>query len=345
MAPLFLKKILYALSTVTLSSVMLGSLMLSSNSYAVPSSAVASFDYQKVLQEERTWAGLSSKTLRVGDIVWSYSEGGSPQKPTLLLIHGLASSRDTWNAVARLLTPYYHVIIPDLPSSGSTQVPENFDFSVPNVTENLRRFVEAAHIQNNLNIAGHSLGGTTAMLYASQYAFDTKSLFLIGTGGIFKSNNTNYLKNPIYLKQLIVSQPGDLDFIVKKVMYNPPFFPSIIKNEQEKILISQSQETSKIINQLTQLNKLYTPESFAKMLKSIEAPTLILWGKQDQIVNVEVATELKSLLKRAQPPILLNKVGHVPILEAPESVAENYLNFLEKTQHEQPPLSDQNIYK
>lgn len=81
------------------------------------------------------------------------------------------------------------------------------------------------------------------------------------------------------------------------------------------------------------------------MLKSIEAPTLILWGKQDQIVNVEVATELKSLLKRAQPPILLNKVGHVPILEAPESVAENYLNFLEKTQHEQPPLSDQNIYK
>lgn len=46
-----------------------------------------------------------------------------------------------------------------------------------NVTEQLRRFIEAAHIQDNLNIAGHSLGGTIAMFYASQYPFDTKSLF------------------------------------------------------------------------------------------------------------------------------------------------------------------------
>lgn len=344
MVPLFFKKLLHSASRLTLSCTLFSIVMLSTSSYAV-SSQTTTIDYQKVLQEERAWAGLSSKTLRVGDIVWSYSEGGSANKPTLLLIHGLASSRDTWNNVARLLTPYYHVIIPDLPSSGSTQVPENFDFSVPNVTENLRRFIEAAHIQKDLNIAGHSLGGTTAMLYASQYPFDTKSLFLIGTGGIFKNNNTNYLKNPIYLKQLIVSQPGDLDFTVKKVMYNPPFFPSVIKTEQEKLLISQSVETSKIINQLDQLNKLYTADSFAKMLKHIEAPTLILWGKQDQIVNFEVAEELKSLLKHAQTPIILNKVGHVPILEAPESVAEHYLNFLEKIPYAQAQRSHLPLYK
>ncbi|WP_445115204.1 alpha/beta fold hydrolase [Acinetobacter sp. WZC-1] len=302
-------------------------------------------DYQKMLQEERAWAGLTSKTLRVGDVAWSYSEGGQKSRPTILLIHGVASSRDTWNEIAHRLTPYYHVIIPDLPLAGSTQVPENFDISVPNVTEQLRRFVEAAHIQNNLNIAGHSLGGSIATLYASQYPFDTQSLFLLSTGGIFQNNNTNYLKNPVYLKQLLISQPGDLDFVLKKVMYRPPFTASIVKREQEKLFIAKSGETSRIINQINELNKLYTPATFAVMLKRIEAPSLILWGKQDQIINIEVAQDLKNLLKRAEPPILLDNVGHMPLLEAPERVADNYLSFLDKVQQQKNPLAEHKIYK
>jgi len=232
-----------------------------------------------------------------------------------------------------------------VPTAGSTQVPANFDLSVPNVTEQLRRFIEAAHIQDNLNIAGHSLGGTIAMFYASQYPFDTKSLLLMSTGGIFKSNNTNYLKNPIYLKQLLIHQKGDLDFVLKKVMFNPPFTASVIRNEQEKIFIAKSQETAKIINQIDALNRLYTPTTFTTMVKNIEAPTMILWGEQDQIVNVDVANELKSILKRPENPIILKRIGHMPLLEAPERVADDYLSFLNKVQPLKNPLADQKLYK
>lgn len=38
--------------------------------------------FQTILQQERSWAGLQSKSLKVGDITWSYSEGGSSTKPT-----------------------------------------------------------------------------------------------------------------------------------------------------------------------------------------------------------------------------------------------------------------------
>lgn len=287
-------------------------------------------DYQKFLQEERAWAGLTSKTMRVGDVVWSYSEGGQVGKPTLLLIHGMTSSRDTWNPVVRALAQNYHVIIPDLPGSGSTQAPKDIDLTLPNLTEQLRRFIETAHIQNNLHIAGHSVGGSIAMLYASQYNFDTKSLFLISAGGLFKSNQTSYLNNPIYLKQLVITQPGDLNFVMNKVMVSPPFVPSVIKKQQEQLFISKSSDTNSLISHLLDLNKLYTVNSFALMLKNIEAPTLILWGKQDPIVNVEVATDLKTSLKHAEQPIILDRVGHLPIIEAPERVAESYLAFLKK---------------
>jgi len=94
---------------------------------------------------------------------------------------------------------------------------------------------------------------------------------------------------------------------------------------------------------LITLSRIYTPESFARMTQTIEAPTLILWGKQDKIINVEAANELQSLLKRAEAPVILNNVGHMPILEAEQQVANHYLPFLAKTQKLKNPLADKLI--
>ncbi|MEH1710609.1 alpha/beta hydrolase [Acinetobacter pittii] len=291
--------------------------------------------FQNVLQQERSWAGLQSKSLKVGDVTWSYSEGGSTTKPTLLLIHGLAGSRDNWNRVARYLTTNYHVIIPDLPGSSETIVPQDFDYSVPNLAEKLRRFVEAANLKGPIHIAGHSLGGSIALLYAGQYPFETKSLFLVDSGGIFRSANTIYLKDPAYLKQLLVSKKGDFNYLLKQTMFNPPFIPKEFLQAQEKLMIDQAPQTQKLVDQLIALNKVYTPDSFAVLTKTIDAPTLILWGKQDKIINVEVASELKRLLKNAQPPVILENVGHMPILEAEQLVMQQYLPFLLKVETNQ----------
>lgn len=295
------------------------------------------------LLQERKAAGLTAKTVQVGSVAWSYSEGGSRANPSILLIHGLAGSRDNWNRVAHYLTPYYHVIIPDLPSNGDTRVPANFDASVPNVTEQLRQFAEKIDIEDRLNVAGHSLGGSIATVYAAQYPFDTQSLFLLNSAGIYRQATTAYSKNPYALKQLIVSKPGDLDEVMHQLMQNPPAMPFKLKQAQEKLLIAQSDQTSKMIDQVAAMNRIYTPDSFARLTQAVEAPTLILWGRQDKIINVEAANELKSLLKRAEAPVILNNVGHMPILEAEREVADHYLPFLAKSQNFKNPLADKLI--
>ena len=43
----------------------------------VQSIAAPSIDIQSVLQQERAWARLETKRLKVGDIDWAYSEGGA----------------------------------------------------------------------------------------------------------------------------------------------------------------------------------------------------------------------------------------------------------------------------
>ncbi|MCT9979677.1 alpha/beta hydrolase [Acinetobacter sp. I-MWF] len=298
---------------------------LSTTSYAAPA-----IDIQSVLQQERAWAGMETKRVKVGDIDWAYSEGGPAGKPTIMLVHGLAGSRDNWNRVARYLTPYYHVIIPDLPGQGDSKVPNDFDYSLPNLTEKLRRFAEAIKVDNGLNIAGHSMGGSISLLYAAQYPVDTKSLFLIDSAGVFKSANTPYLKDPTTLRNMIVSKPGDFDRLMKIATSLPPFIPKELKDAQEKLMISQSANTTKLVEQLIVMSKLFTPDSFAIAARSIDQPVLIAWGDKDQIINVEAAAELKGLLKNAQEPIILKGVGHLPILEQEQLLVKPYLDFLGK---------------
>lgn len=292
--------------------------------------AAPTIDIQSVLQQERSWAGMETKRIKVADIDWAYSEGGQAGKPTLMLVHGLAGSRDNWNRLARYLTPYYHVIIPDLPGQGDSKVPNDFDYSLPNLTEKLRRFAEAIKVDNGLNTAGHSMGGSIALLYVAQYPVDTKSLFLIDSAGVFKSANTPYLKDPTTLRNMLVSKPGDFDRLMKIAMNTPPFIPKELKDAQEKLMISQSANTSKLVEQLIVMSKLFTPDSFAIAARSIDQPVLIAWGDKDQIINVEAAAELKGLLKNAQEPVILKGIGHMPILEQEQLLVKPYLDFLGK---------------
>lgn len=327
--------------------VALAGLVFSSNATAAFELSPQVIEAQRTLHshilKERLSAGLVSKSLQINDITWHYNEGGRSDKPTILLLHGLTGNRDHWNRVAQFLTPHYHVIIPDLPGNGETKVSEKFDVSVPNVTSQLRLFSEKLQIQEDLNVAGHSFGGSIATMYASQYPFDTKSLFLLNSAGIYRHANTIYSKDLTNFQQLVVSRPGELDHVIQQLMQNPPSIPFRVKHAAEKLLISESKQKKKFIEQLVNLTRIYTPDSFARLTRNIEAPTLILWGKQDKIINVEVANELQSLLKRAETPVILNNVGHMPILEADQLVAKHYLPFLAKTQNLKNPLADQLI--
>ena len=295
---------------------------------------------EQYMQRERQTAGLTTRHMQLGDVKWVYSEGGSTQKPTVVLLHGLTGSRDHWNRLAQFLTPHYHVIIPDLPHNGDTHVPEHFNLDLPNVTAQLRLLIEKLGLENDLHLAGHSLGGSIATLYAAEYPFDTQSLFLLNSAGIYKKAITNYTQNPNQLKKLIVSRPGDLEDLMHELMQNPPQVPYPLKVAREKLLIARADDNARMIEQLAMLNRIYTPDSFARLTRSVEAPTLILWGKQDKIISATAANELQGLFKRAEQPVLLNNVGHVPMLEAERQVAQHYLPFLAKTQQLKNPLAD-----
>src|SRR6185312_4075249 len=99
-----------------------------------------------------------------GNTRWSYYEGGDG--PTIVLLHGFASSKEVWLPVAKLLTPHFHLIIPDLPGWGESSRNADAGYDIDAQASRLDAFVQALRLQRFV-LVGHSMGGAIAGVYAA----------------------------------------------------------------------------------------------------------------------------------------------------------------------------------
>jgi len=73
-----------------------------------------------------------------------YREAGDPARPTLLLLHGYPTSSVMFRDLIPLLADDFHVIAPDLPGFGQTDMPSvhEFDYTFDHLAEIVDKFVE-----------------------------------------------------------------------------------------------------------------------------------------------------------------------------------------------------------
>ncbi|GFZ89960.1 alpha/beta hydrolase [Dyella caseinilytica] len=73
-----------------------------------------------------------------------YREAGTPDKPKLLLLHGFPSSGHMFRDLIPLLSDDFHIIAPDLPGFGQSDMPsrDQFTYSFDNIANVIDRFTE-----------------------------------------------------------------------------------------------------------------------------------------------------------------------------------------------------------
>lgn len=96
------------------------------------------------------------------NVVVHYQEAG--QGPVLILIHGLGSSSESWNANLDTLARAYRVIAIDLPGFGKSDRPKA-DYSVRYLAGVVSEFIDSLGV-TKVALAGNSLGGWIAALVA-----------------------------------------------------------------------------------------------------------------------------------------------------------------------------------
>jgi len=110
----------------------------------------------------------------------SYIAEGPPDRPTLLFINSIGTTRDLWHAQVPALVGTYRIIRYDARGHGSSTVPDG-DYSIEQLGRDALAILDAEDVKR-AHICGISLGGITAMWLGVNAPDRVSSLVLANTG-------------------------------------------------------------------------------------------------------------------------------------------------------------------
>jgi pimeloyl-ACP methyl ester carboxylesterase len=98
------------------------------------------FDYDPSVSSKT----LSFKTIEVDGLNIAYREAGDPKSPKLVLLHGFPSSSHQYRDLMRELAASFHVISPDYPGFGNSDMPDpqSFAYTFDNTAAIITKFLE-----------------------------------------------------------------------------------------------------------------------------------------------------------------------------------------------------------
>lgn len=270
---------------------------------------------------ERWTAGLVRHEQDVAGFKIAYLDGGGSGAP-LVLVHGFGGDKDTWVRVARRLRPHLRVIALDLPGFGESDAPIDGSYTIADQVERLRAFITSVGL-THVHLGGHSMGGNIAATYAAAYPNDVGSLWLIANSGVGSAK-------PSELRQriadtghnaLVPSTTQEYGEMLTWVMARPPYLPDRLRDVLARRAVAVHELRTR---QFAQLVK--EASTLERRINGLPIPTHVLWGERDRAVHVDAVEILMGLLPNSDRT-LLPGVGHVPMLEAPEETARDYLAF------------------
>ncbi|XDD47841.1 alpha/beta fold hydrolase [Leptospira sp. WS39.C2] len=266
---------------------------------------------------ERYRSDLETKTIVVDDLVWKYTEKpGSGE--TLLVVHGFGGDKDHWTRFSRHLPKNIRVIAPDLPGFGESSKPEGLIYTQEAQAIRLQKFTESIGL-SEFHIAGNSMGGGIAGIFAAKFPKQVKSLILFDNAGIKSPVPSEMQTIELSGKEspLLVKDTEDFDRLLKFTFVKPPYLPSFLKSYFAEKSVANREWNAHILKQIRKEG--YFLES---QLDKIQAPCLTIWGKEDKVIHYSVMEVLKKKLKSKLETILLENMGHAPMIEDPKLSAK-----------------------
>ncbi|GAM91153.1 hypothetical protein ANO11243_092000 [Dothideomycetidae sp. 11243] len=104
-----------------------------------------------------------------------YVTAGSSSSPTLLLLHGFPSSSTQFRHIIPMLSDSYHVLAPDLPGFGLTEVPDDFEYTFDNLAAVIKAWIAELKLKN-MAIYIFDYGAPTGLRIAKENPDNVKAI-------------------------------------------------------------------------------------------------------------------------------------------------------------------------
>ncbi len=267
-------------------------------------------------------------------------EGATPA----VYVHGLGGSASNWTDLAGLLSARAPGIAPDLPGFGRSAPPPGGRYSLDASAEVVTALLEQT---GPVHLVGNSMGGAVAILVAARRPELVRTLTLISPAVPDLRPDLRRIADPrlpltylpvvgpVVRRQLQATSPHERARALVRLCFAEP---DRVPPHRLQQAVDEARERSEQAWSAQALGR-----SFSALVSSwvtlparslwsaagrVEAPTLVVWGTQDRLVDVNRAPRLLARLRRGRL-LVLNRVGHVAQMEAPVPVARAVVELLE----------------
>ena len=171
----------------------------------------------------------------------------------------------------------------------------------------------------SFDLVGHSFGGMVAAEIAATLRPRVRRLVLIDPLGLWRDDTpvADYLTAP----------PADLGALLFHDLDSPDVKARI---EEPEDLAAGQEATVRRMSAIASTTHFVWPipdRGLSRRLRRIAVPTLVLWGRNDRVVDVSYAKDFAAALPDAKVE-LFDRAGHYPQLEQRAAVTKATLDFL-----------------
>ncbi|WP_064749747.1 alpha/beta fold hydrolase [Lysobacter antibioticus] len=294
--------------------------------------------YRVVLADyarQRAVAGLTRNAAQVGDHRWvyAYNDEAPPGAPTVVMVHGFTGSKENWYPLAQRLRGRYRLFAPDLPGWGESERKAGADYGFLAQSERVARFIQQVAHQpgSELVLLGHSMGGGIVALSAARHPQDVDRVGLFDAAGVRFQDNAFGLAVLRGRNPFAVFDAASLRRYLDIVFYDDAAKP-YIPWPASRIYIDRRKRDAAfeqaVLDKIGRGEERFLPGSQAARIRQ---PVLLLWCRQDAVIDPSALELYAAQLPQAQRA-LLDGCGHMSIVERPAAAADAVNRLIAKGQ-------------
>ncbi len=235
----------------------------------------------------------------------------------IVLIHGFALDHRIWLEMGSKHLRNHRVILPDMRGHGESDTP-NGAYPMVLMAQDLAHLLDYLQV-NKAIVCGHSMGGYVALAFAAKYPERLAGLGLITTRA---HADTDEKREGRYQMIEKVRERGSIA-IAEALAPRLSHDEEIMRQTKEMIVNTSPQGIIGALQGMAERpNRL-------DLLPEIEVPSLVVAGKDDQIIDLPDAREMADALPHAEF-LPIYGAGHMPMKEKPVVLAEGLNNLVKR---------------
>jgi pimeloyl-ACP methyl ester carboxylesterase len=248
-----------------------------------------------------------------------YLDNASVGKKTLVFLHGLGGSIESWDKNLGYLSKKYRVVAFDLPGFGLSDKPRR-NYTLGFFSSFVLRAIRELKIGIPVDLIGSSLGGQIAARIAFTSPGRVAKLVLISPAGFTPKSflSSNGLQK--YIRILDARSSAE----IKKALSGTTT-TQVRCNDAQMVYKRISMPGAK--NAFASALK-YSTTARRININRLKSPTFVIWGKEDRIIPVRFILPFIEM-KNCRLCILEN-CGHRPHTEKPKVTNEIIERFIEE---------------